>query len=367
MTDLQKLEDRVKAKIRDIISKHSGRFQCEGFLGDADNGVAVVIREIMPDGQQRKFVLKAAAEPGEEAVMLGEEMRYLTQLQYASHICRQVHLNDSPFDLLRVPWSYVPFYTMEYLPNGTLEQFYNRVWAAGEVLPNRVLWSIFLCLVRACIGMAYPPPGPEIEVERVRSDVPLSGICHYDMLDGNFMFADFTGGPAWVQEHASFPPLKLIDFGRAFSDPEVTHEPPDPEDLYGDDFDAQLGLGNYRVSGPRNQSTDENILAAGMVMARLVHGKTHHGAGEGVARDVIRTRAIRPDLDADLRFIIARCLAVDPRNRPRLEEFQFWIDQGVFHRPAERYGAAGQGYGPESDGSLQRIYQLYILNAPTAP
>lgn len=33
--------------------------------------------------------------------------------------------------------------------------------------------------------MAYPPPGPEIEVERVRSDVPLSGICHYDMLDGN--------------------------------------------------------------------------------------------------------------------------------------------------------------------------------------
>ena len=81
MTDLQKLEDRVKAKIRDIISKHSGRFQCEGFLGDADNGVAVVIREIMPDGQQRKFVLKAAAEPGEEAVMLGEEMRYLTPMK----------------------------------------------------------------------------------------------------------------------------------------------------------------------------------------------------------------------------------------------------------------------------------------------
>lgn len=102
-------------------------------------------------------------------------------------------------------------------------------------------------------------------------------------------------------------------------------------------------------------------------MIRLVHGKTHHGAGEGLARDVIRTRAIRPDLDADLQFIIARCLAVDPRNRPRLEEFQFWIDQGVFNRPAERYGAAGQGYGPESDTALQRIYQLYILNAPTAP
>lgn len=37
-------------------------------------------------------------------------------------------------------------------------------------------------------------------------------------------------------------------------------------------------------------------------------------------RTLIQDETHRPDLDDDLRTLIARCLAVDPRNRPNLEE-----------------------------------------------
>ncbi|KAK8054905.1 hypothetical protein PG993_000132 [Apiospora rasikravindrae] len=47
---------------------------------------------------------------------------------------------------------------LEYLEHGTLLQF---VDACIEVqlyqIPNRMAWRFFLCLIRACIGMAYPP------------------------------------------------------------------------------------------------------------------------------------------------------------------------------------------------------------------
>ncbi|KAI1090326.1 hypothetical protein F5B19DRAFT_494488 [Rostrohypoxylon terebratum] len=363
MTELERKENNVKEKIQRVIRANEPRFKFEKFLGDADNGVAVVMREVLGDGKERRFVLKTVADPEQQSSMLEAEIKYLHQLRYAAHICRTVSFGGNPWYLFNVPWKTGPFYTMEYIPFGTLEQFYKRVWKDNQVLPNRVLWSIFLCVIRSCIGMAYPPKGPDIELERVRPDEEMSGICHYDMLDGNFMFGDIAGGPEWVQEHDKFPPLKIIDFGRAIEDPELYAVPPDEEDIYDDQFDVPLGLPNFRVEGLRNRANDDNIRDAGVLMARLVSGKTFIGSDEAQARATIVNKAIRPDLEYDLRFMIIRCLAVDPRNRPQLEEFQTWIDNGVFNRPADHYGPAGQGSGPESDESIQRMVQMYMLNA----
>lgn len=52
---------------------------------------------------------------------------------------------------------------MEYMPKGTLGAWiskFNRLEAVnkpyGTRPPNIVLWSIFHCLMRSCIAMAYP-------------------------------------------------------------------------------------------------------------------------------------------------------------------------------------------------------------------
>jgi hypothetical protein len=38
-----------------------------------------------------------------------------------------------------------PMIVMEYLENGQMQTFANRLEESGKTLPNRVLWRIFLC------------------------------------------------------------------------------------------------------------------------------------------------------------------------------------------------------------------------------
>ncbi|KAK7975400.1 Protein sel-1-like 2 [Apiospora arundinis] len=51
------------------------------------------------------------------------------------------------------------FIFMEYLPLGDLQKVICRIAEDNPnmLIPNKILWSFWLCLVRACIAMAYPP------------------------------------------------------------------------------------------------------------------------------------------------------------------------------------------------------------------
>ncbi|KAH6655892.1 hypothetical protein BKA67DRAFT_251365 [Truncatella angustata] len=53
------------------------------------------------------------------------------------------------------------FILLEYMQNGSLGGLIDRLVKEGGgdlvEIPNRVLWAFWLCLVRACIGMEYPP------------------------------------------------------------------------------------------------------------------------------------------------------------------------------------------------------------------
>ncbi|KAK8018857.1 hypothetical protein PG991_008047 [Apiospora marii] len=51
------------------------------------------------------------------------------------------------------------FIFMEYLPFGDLEQVIFRIVNddANVLIPNEILWSFWLCMIRACVAMAYPP------------------------------------------------------------------------------------------------------------------------------------------------------------------------------------------------------------------
>ncbi|KAI0123526.1 hypothetical protein BJ170DRAFT_86746 [Xylariales sp. AK1849] len=124
---------------------------------------------------------------------------------------------------------------MEYLENGTLTQLLERM--AGQLLPNRLLWSLFLCITRAYVAMAYPlqvSENGEPQQEVLLNQAP-SALAHNDMHGRNLMF-----GPRRPHqlEHSIVPSLKLIDLGSAR---EVTGGiNPRPSDVQ--DFDEVLNL-----------------------------------------------------------------------------------------------------------------------------
>lgn len=56
------------------------------------------------------------------------------------HVVKPLAIDPNPLVNLGVP-----YYITEYLQNGTLKLFVQRTRQAGERLPNRLLWRLFLC------------------------------------------------------------------------------------------------------------------------------------------------------------------------------------------------------------------------------
>ncbi|OTA53280.1 kinase-like protein [Hypoxylon sp. EC38] len=114
---------------------------------------------------------------------------------------------------------------MELVKNGDLHQFICKVSELGQRVPNQILWEFFLCLIRGCIAMAYPPssqaenegrPGP------IRETIPEGKannpglLVHLDLDPKNIFLDDIQrGGDLPSDEHKGIPILKMGDFGSA--------------------------------------------------------------------------------------------------------------------------------------------------------
>ncbi|KAI1194240.1 hypothetical protein F5X97DRAFT_327797 [Nemania serpens] len=113
----------------------------------------------------------------------------------------------------------IPMIMLELLENGDLSHFIVKVRERYDTIPNRVLWRFFLCLVRMCIGLTYPPdrreeynglPGPIKETVPDPLKRNPSRIVHFDIDPKNVLIGDFVG-----DNHEVTPLLKLGDFGLA--------------------------------------------------------------------------------------------------------------------------------------------------------
>ncbi|KAI0169699.1 hypothetical protein GGR52DRAFT_478218 [Hypoxylon sp. FL1284] len=86
-----------------------------------------------------------------------------------------------------------------------------------EYIPSRVLWRLFLCLVRACIGMAYPPPNyygrPDMYREVILPNQDPELTIHFDMHPLNVFIDDPSRAWNDLPEHGLSPRFKLGDFG----------------------------------------------------------------------------------------------------------------------------------------------------------
>ncbi|KAI0469483.1 hypothetical protein F4859DRAFT_515975 [Xylaria cf. heliscus] len=324
-----------------------------------------------------RFVVKAGF-PG-VARTVARERNLIHRVRFARHIVKWLKLTPDP--MAPGPGNAgfsQPYFFLEYLENGTLGQFQKRIQNVGTLalpsgleipflLPNRLLWSIFLCLIRACVGMAWPPDGPEVVLEVPAPPEP-STLAHMDMHNDNVMFGDLEQKEA---EHTIVPIAKLIDLGDADERPAGEYTfPPDPSAMSR--YDNVLLLATYRPNtGRRNQGIDKNILDVGVLMANLIANQP--GFVITCQRNMMDTN-IHPYLDRDLRVLIQRCLAVDPENRPRLEELIDLVGRpnSPFFRDEKHYkkgqglpatGAADPAEELETDDALNVIIQTYILNA----
>ncbi|KAI0439239.1 hypothetical protein F4803DRAFT_531876 [Xylaria telfairii] len=324
-----------------------------------------------------RFVVKASF-PG-VARAVARERDWIHRVRFARHIVKWLTVAPDPMagGLENVGFSQ-PYFFLEYLENGTLGQFQKRLQNVTTLtlpsgleipflLPNRLLWPIFLCLIRACVGMAWPPGGPDVMLEVPAPPEPLT-LAHMDMHSNNVMFGELEEREA---EHRIVPIAKLIDLGEADERPAGEYSfPPDPSAM--NRYDNVLLLATYRPNtGRRNQGIDKNLLDVGVLMANLIANQP--GFVITCQRNMMDA-SIHPYLDQDLRLLIQRCLAVDPENRPRLEELIELVDRpnSPFFRDEMYYkkdrglaaiGMTNPAEELETDDTLNVIIQACILDA----
>ncbi|KAI0390520.1 kinase-like protein [Xylariaceae sp. FL0594] len=201
-------------------------------------------------------------------------------------------LDEGPMDLDR-GCSGPATLILEMVENGDLSDFICKVRDHEENVPNRVLWSMFLCLSRMCIAMAYPAsrfenfhrlPGPVTEWPPDDVKVKPLRTVHFDF-DPKNVFLGEIGAGANPFEHLLGPMLKLGDFGLATR---VLDNQPDfyyerfrqyaklcffaPEQFCEDwdfiDYDKGGAVSDHRIAG--NYDVHTNIWCVGLIMETLI-------------------------------------------------------------------------------------------------
>ncbi|KAI4593896.1 hypothetical protein KJ359_008940 [Pestalotiopsis sp. 9143b] len=362
MAEVLDLTDPYEAvKIRDEIKTH---FQSRPNwvyvrpLGDGENVVAVLVREKSAFVPGRVMVVKRAKGGDAAKQSLQKEIEYLTKLRGSEHIVQMVASRDGTnprflSNFLRMfsnatkkydtPASLPflglegPVLGMEYLQNGTLTQLLNRLREKDLHLPNRVLWSFFLCLVRACVGLSYPATVSSTggrRLETITKDAPLNFV-HGDLHGENVMIGKHNDQLAFP-EHALLPPMKLIDLGEA-SD-----------------------------GGPRAAS--ENINKVSMRLLSLIarrqvgrRERSQYNGYETLATEILPhgNGAKYQSLDPVLRDLLARGVSTDNAKRPGLKEL---LDAAIAGAK-KGAGSYAPNHARESDSAIRDLMQKLLYDA----
>ncbi|KAI0397370.1 hypothetical protein F5Y17DRAFT_455031 [Xylariaceae sp. FL0594] len=269
-----------------------------------------------------------------------------------------------------------PLMVSEYSEMGTLSNLQKLVLASKtsnqllgpdeepklEYIPNRVLWSIFLCLVRGLIAMAYPPPDPEANkqsglVIRERIPSPESAIeprkiVHFDIDIGNryqplipflpnssgrmlsqptlIQIADYGLMKEWSDNWDDAQKIEAISWGKYVYKAPETEDPnlarqPGVIGHYANVYQAMHELILQR-------SLRNNEITVEQRTVRVPSGNfwTYETYGHRMMANP--DGAIFEDygkVDADLRSIVMACMAKQTKHRPRLEFLQQRCEQEV--------------------------------------
>ncbi|KAI1083986.1 kinase-like protein [Whalleya microplaca] len=297
--------------------------------------------------------------------------------------------DDAEWDL-----DHKDYLLLEFVENGDLTRLICKLNDMKENIPNRVLWSFWLCLVRACVAMEYPPrkfhprrrenPNDitaQMGALRIEDDVagkvvngdlfediPVARrrwagkrIVHFDIDPSNIFIAGFDLGAA-DNEHKLIPRLKLADFG-------LTDKiKPNKSNRY---YYERRDIGKDGYAAPEQFGVDwEHLevtdtwgpeLSESTTMWQLITKlkvpsapQPQEKAGEPVSYCVLLLTDDRfKDVDIELREELSRCMRHNPADRPTLIQLLQRAKTG-----------AGKVFANEPDETVKAWVQRAIYGAP---
>ncbi|KAI0205098.1 kinase-like protein [Astrocystis sublimbata] len=378
---LKKYSDQVKAKFED--SKY---WEYEKFLGNGAYGVTLLLKERSQFVKHQKRIALKLARRQSTALgtkrgvdSLETERQALEKVRGAKHIVSLIastqnleggdiaaawkdeqesntiqHRVNLWGTLRRIPPKTAlnpvaglyrgPALVLEYLDGGDLLSFMDNIEReAGQdiFIPNRVIWPVFLCLIRACIGIAYPLSRPE-GAPSVLEQIPAGNVDPYPLLHSDVHPRNVMIDSADdIEEHKLVGNVfKLIDFGMA-------HE-------------------SSRLQGP-----PQNLFDCARVIARMISGPNAVSRpAEPFKGFATRATTILPPAgeedddpfsyyDPDLRDLVARCMYVDSSQRPTLKEALAVAQKGVSKT------ASDMPFGEdETDVAIRGFFQRNLYDVP---
>ncbi|KAI5925938.1 kinase-like domain-containing protein [Camillea tinctor] len=270
------------------------------------------------------------------------EFRWLRKLGGPEHI---VQLITCEVDEEQIPR---PALVLEFLEGGDVGQLCLKLRRAKRDMPNRVLWSIFLCLTRASVAMAYYP-WTEGERETIPNNQQPKNLVHGDLHDENILLGALHPDDA---EHRLAPRLKLIDFGKAGVIP-PTVGITGPQQSVQDIGRVIIALVARRYSSISDENMQVNI-------------QDDTGASHQIL--IYTDPAVRDatHLSAELRNVLFRSQAINPAERPSLDRLLQLCEAAVnTHTAAQYSNIPGYDHSAETNDSIRQFIQQFILDGDT--
>ncbi|KAI1463286.1 uncharacterized protein F4812DRAFT_463822 [Daldinia caldariorum] len=246
-----------------------------------------------------------------------------------------------------------PYMISEYLENGTLDRMLLRAAYHRRPVPNRVLWSVALCMLRACVGIAYGRPSPEdydaarrgeITDTRLETVPPDAGnprgLVHGAIDRTNFVF----GSPGGFPEHDLVPSLKLIDFSQSYMVENAAVVKDHLMEMGG--ILLQLAVGDYSheilTESIANPSIQNGIWTTATALYELQQGD---------------------NVDMDLKNLIGYWMSIQQGLDINLQHMLPLVEQAVETRNEAFY----PGVPRETDASVRAFLQLMVYDADDRP
>ncbi|RYP91724.1 hypothetical protein DL770_002165 [Monosporascus sp. CRB-9-2] len=329
--------------------------QCD-MIASGARAVILLVRDKQTKLLSRRYVMKKALvdDPG----LFQWEVEALQELQNAPHVAKLISINDKPLlNPLAEAGLQGDHYFMQYYPRGSLAQFLDRTQHL-ERLPNRLLIAIFLCAAKACAAMAYPP-GPErdrfgyLPLEKAYNDRDPSNLVHWAIRGDHWLFGETDYRP----EHAITPIMSLIGFGSS----QVLESQNDEVDQNAvREYDAKQGLVRWGLpNGRRNAATRNNVLGVGMMMATILN-EDYEQPPELTRESLLYD--VHKHYDKDLYRLVKECIAVNPTNRPTIQELIDKLYDWIWSK-GENYYSGKPGGDIETDTEIRRLVNDCITNA----
>ncbi|KAI0142448.1 kinase-like protein [Hypoxylon sp. NC0597] len=316
------------------------------------------------------------------------------------------------FDLNDWDADHKDYMVLEFMEHGDLAHFIYKVNELGEEVPNRVLWSFWICLIKACIAMEYPPrkfharrrepvgagdnePINNNKGKRIGSDLfedippakrrwAKKRMVHFDIDPRNIFIGGFDPSSR-DGEHELVPRLKLADFGCA-----QNIKPNKGNQYYfelrrmgknGYLAPEQFGvewehiaptkpdgweLSEQKIAGYYGSWT--NIWGIALTMWQLITKfyppvPPQQQANRAINKiEPVTYCALLLDdpkyerVDRDLRETLVRCMRHEPSNRPTLRTLLQEARRGV-----------RRVYPNETDDMIRAWIQRIVLDAPPTP